>query len=213
MIIDVRLSRRPARIDRVYSLRLARGNREIGIAHPPEKRAAFLFEPVLVFLGTRALILPIALPGPLNAERNLIVEQDRQIRLQARRTKFRAASSTAFVPSLRPAALIRLRRVGEAVAEHHPPFRQRRQNDLANMLSSRGKHQCHLCKRRKPDVVECSSTSRIFSPVVVPPGSRVTVTAMPRARNDRASFAICVLLPLPSRPSNVMNFPRAATSG
>ena len=36
---------------------------------------------------------------------------------------------------------------------------------------------------------------------------------MPCARKARASFRVCVLLPLPSRPSKVMNFPRAATSG
>ena len=63
-----------------------------------------------------------------------------------------------------------------------------------------------------PDVDECSSTSRIFSPAAVPPGSRVTVTATPRERRERASFSSCVLLPLPSRPSKVMNFPRPGTS-
>ncbi len=64
-----------------------------------------------------------------------------------------------------------------------------------------------------PAVAECSSTSRIFSPAVVPPGSRVMVTERPWARRERANFSTWVLLPLPSRPSKVMNFPRAGTSG
>src|ERR1700730_14704427 len=64
----------------------------------------------------------------------------------------------------------------------------------------------------RPEVAECSRTSRIFSPAAVPPGSRVTVTERPRARRERASFSICVLLPLPSRPSKVISFPRAGTS-
>src|SRR5208283_2902879 len=59
---------------------------------------------------------------------------------------------------------------------------------------------------------ECSRTSRILSPAGVPPGSRVMVTARPWARRDRASFSTWVLLPLPSRPSKVINFPRAGTS-
>src|ERR1700686_229269 len=63
-----------------------------------------------------------------------------------------------------------------------------------------------------PEVAECSSTSRIFSPAGVPPGPAVAVTECPRARKDRANFSACVLLPLPSRPSKVINFPRAATS-
>jgi len=63
-----------------------------------------------------------------------------------------------------------------------------------------------------PEVAECSSTSRILSPALVPPGSRVTVTECPWWRSERANFSSCVLLPLPSRPSNVINFPRAATS-
>ena len=57
-------------------------------------------------------------------------------------------------------------------------------------------------------VFESSRMCLIFSPVGVPPGSRVTVTAMPRDFSARASFSICVLFPLPSSPSNVMNFPR-----
>jgi len=62
-----------------------------------------------------------------------------------------------------------------------------------------------------PAVAECSSTSRIFSPVPVPPGSRVTVRDK-RARAGTRQLLSCVLLPLPSRPSKVDKFPRAATS-
>jgi len=63
----------------------------------------------------------------------------------------------------------------------------------------------------RPAVAECSNTSRIFSPALVPPGSRVIVTEWPCARKERANFSTCVLFPLPSRPSKVINFPRAGT--
>src|ERR1700691_319585 len=59
-----------------------------------------------------------------------------------------------------------------------------------------------------PSVAESSKTRRIFSPVGVPPGSRVSTTLCPAARRAAASSRICVLLPVPSNPSNVMNFPR-----
>src|SRR5580693_4473069 len=59
-----------------------------------------------------------------------------------------------------------------------------------------------------PSVAESSKMRRIFSPVGVPPGSRVSITLCPAARRAAASLRICVLLPVPSSPSNVMNFPR-----
>src|SRR5271165_7140771 len=59
-----------------------------------------------------------------------------------------------------------------------------------------------------PSVAESSKTRRIFSPVGVPPGSRVSTTLCPASRKADASLRICVLLPVPSSPSKVMNFPR-----
>src|SRR5580658_6904471 len=59
-----------------------------------------------------------------------------------------------------------------------------------------------------PSVAESSKTRRIFSPVAVPPGSRVSTTLCPAARKAAASLRICVLLPVPSSPSKVINFPR-----
>src|ERR1019366_275042 len=59
-----------------------------------------------------------------------------------------------------------------------------------------------------PSVAESSKTRRIFSPVAVPPGSRVSTTLQPASRRAAASLRICVLLPVPSSPSKVMNFPR-----
>ena len=54
----------------------------------------------------------------------------------------------------------------------------------------------------------CDSTrSRSISPSGVPPGSRVTTTCRPLARKRSAIKDKCVLLPAPSIPSRVMNFP------
>src|SRR5271170_2236576 len=63
------------------------------------------------------------------------------------------------------------------------------------------------------EVFVSSKSWRIFSPVGVPPGSRVTTTDRPCAVNTAANLASCVLLPQPSSPSKVMNRPRAAWEG
>lgn len=59
-----------------------------------------------------------------------------------------------------------------------------------------------------PDVRVSNSNCRIFSPVAVPPGSLVVTNSRPCSRSLAASRSSCVLLPHPSRPSNVMNVPR-----
>ena len=63
--LRVGLLRSAARIDNVYPLWLACCNRQIRAPHPPEKCAALLLKPVLIFLRTRALVLPIPPPRPL----------------------------------------------------------------------------------------------------------------------------------------------------
>src|SRR5438874_8003875 len=60
----------------------------------------------------------------------------------------------------------------------------------------------------RPEVRVSNNNCLIFSPVAVPPGSRVTTTGKPLARKAAANFSVCVLLPQPSRPSKVMNLPR-----
>ena len=47
---------------------------------------------------------------------------------------------------------------------------------------------------------------------LVPPGSRVVTTSMPRNLRRSASKATCVDLPEPSPPSNVMKHPRIRNS-
>src|SRR5579871_3291423 len=49
---------------------------------------------------------------------------------------------------------------------------------------------------------------RICWPMRVPPGSMVSKTSLPPLRKRSPKRRICVLLPLPSIPSKVMNFPR-----
>ena len=54
---------------------------------------------------------------------------------------------------------------------------------------------------------ESSSSSRMRSPVAVPPGWRVTTGSMPRRRSQSARRRICVDFPEPSSPSSVTNTP------
>ena len=57
-----------------------------------------------------------------------------------------------------------------------------------------------------------STSSRTDSPSGVPPGSRVRMTSMPRARSAVAMASMWVLLPAPSIPSNVISRPRAGAA-
>ena len=54
------------------------------------------------------------------------------------------------------------------------------------------------------------SIARIFSPSGVPPGSRVRTTSRPASQRYFSSALICVDLPAPSIPSNVMKRPNGA---
>ncbi len=58
-----------------------------------------------------------------------------------------------------------------------------------------------------------STSLRIWSPIAVPPGSRVRVCSIPRSSRWFESIWICVVLPEPSIPSKVMNRPKVGNSG
>src|SRR5262245_30790456 len=57
------------------------------------------------------------------------------------------------------------------------------------------------------------STSRIFSPIAVPPGSRTRSGASARRSSAWTSRRACVVLPAPSGPSITMNAPLAGMRG
>ena len=48
-----------------------------------------------------------------------------------------------------PSTLVGLAGVGEAIAQHPLAARQRRQNQLINVLGAVGEHQSYFCQRRK----------------------------------------------------------------
>ncbi len=56
-------------------------------------------------------------------------------------------------------------------------------------------------------------TCRICSPTFVPPGSRSTKADRPLVCKLSTTYLICVLLPQPSPPSNVINLPARAIAG
>jgi len=60
----------------------------------------------------------------------------------------------------------------------------------------------------RPFERESRSRARMRSPVAVPPGWRVMRAPWPRFFSHAARRLICVVLPEPSRPSNVINRPR-----
>jgi len=59
----------------------------------------------------------------------------------------------------------------------------------------------------------CNTSSRSFSDRGVPPGSRLSTTALPDWRNSVATRSMCVDLPAPSMPSKLMNKPRVMVFG
>ena len=106
------------------------------------------------------------------------------------------------------ASLVSLGGIGETITQDDASGCEARFNHLGNVLCTRGEHQGHLRARVEASGTGIQQHLAVFSPVEVPPGSRVSTTLYPAPRSAAASFRICVLLPLPSRPSNVMNFPR-----
>src|SRR6267143_1993274 len=64
-----------------------------------------------------------------------------------------------------------------------------------------------------PELCEANCrSSRIVSPIGVPPGSRVIRYGTPERSSRAANLCTCVDFPLPSDPSNVMNGSRGMTS-
>ena len=88
-------------------------------------------------------------PRPPNALSQVVIQQDRQIRLQIS-AQYPMQLQHRFTPQLPPASLIRLRRIRKAIANHNRAALQRRQNQLSNVLRPRGEHQGHLRHRREP---------------------------------------------------------------
>src|SRR5208282_1663785 len=125
---------------------------QIRVADAPEKSSIFLFKTVLVFSRSLfcppALVLLIAPPRALDAESQVIIEQNRQVGLQIAAEYF-VQLEHCLRTQLASPALVSLGRIGEAIAKHDAPFGKRRQNDLVNMLCARGEHERHLCHRRK----------------------------------------------------------------
>ena len=64
----------------------------------------------------------------------------------------------------------------------------------------------------RPVERESSRSSRIRSPVAVPPGWRVTTGVQARFSSQAAKRLIWVVLPEPSKPSRVMKRPRGMGS-
>jgi hypothetical protein len=79
---------------------------------------------------------------------------------------------------------------------------------LCNVLRTRGKHQCHLGQGRQRGGLRIQQDVSDFFARRSAAGLARNSDGNALAFSARASFSICVLFPLPSSPSNVMNFPR-----
>jgi len=148
----VRLGRGASRIDDLHSLRFAGGDGQVGVADASEEGPVFLFKTVFVFLRSffcaDCFVYLIAAAGALEAEGYVVVEQDGQVGLQIAAEKLMELKhrlGTEFAAT----ALIRFRRIREAVAENDASFRQRWENHFVNMLRARGEHERHLGEGRK----------------------------------------------------------------
>lgn len=141
----MRFAWRAARVHNMYSLRLAMGNRQIGMSDSTEKSSILLLKAILVsfFFRTPRFTLKIAPPRPFDAEGHFVVQQNRQIGLQVA-TKYFVQLQHRLRAQFAAATLISFGGIGETIAEHDASFSKRGQNHFVNVLCSGGKHERHL---------------------------------------------------------------------
>ena len=126
-------------------------------------------------------LLRVPPPCAVHARRHVRVHQDRQIRLQV------AAQNPMqfehrFTSQLPAPALVRLRRIRKTIADSQPSRSRSPAESLLRICCAREANISAISAMDDSAAVfESSKTCRIFSPVSVPPGSRVTTTATPRA--------------------------------
>jgi len=128
---------RPIRRDHAKPRRLGRGACEIGVAHAREERALLALE--LVEHAAVALV-----PRETTArylDRN--VEQQREVRLAVAMHPHFELGDERAVDAV-PAALVGMRRVGEAVAQHPVAARERRPDHVLDVFAPRREHQQRL---------------------------------------------------------------------
>src|SRR5208337_4360474 len=148
----MRFAGRAARVHDMHASRLALRNGQVRVTDASKKGPAFLFKTVLVFVRTlfcpEAFVLSIATTRPLDAESQIIVQQDRKVGLQIAAENF-VQLQHRFRSQLAASTLVRLGRIGETVAEHDASFGEHRQNDLVNVLGAGSEHERHFRERRK----------------------------------------------------------------
>ncbi len=110
-------------------------------------------------------------------------------------------------------ALIGVAGIGEPVTQHPPARIQRRLDDFAHQLRRDANISSSSVSAARPRCCGSSTMARTASPTDVPPGSRVCTSSMPRCSMPCRNPASKVLLPAPSPPSRLMNFPRAEFTG
>jgi len=213
----VRLAGRASGIDHVHAQRIAGRDGQVGVADASKNaplscsKRFRLFRDSFPTSSFRPSRLCLRLRRRARSMLNDTSLSSRIVRSGCRLAqRISCKRSTAFDPAC-GSALISFGRISEAVAEHDAALGERGQNHFVNMLGTRRKHERHFRDGESPAVAECSSTRESFRPY---PSARLAGDGddKPCARRERASFSSCVLLPLPSRPSKVINFPRAATS-
>src|ERR1700686_3966590 len=113
------------------------------MADSSKESSIFLLEAVLVFrrafLCAVASVLLIAAPCALHTKSDIVIQQNRQVRLQITAENL-VHLQHRLRTQLAASALVSLGRIGEAIAKHDPPFCKRGQNDLVNKLSARCEH-------------------------------------------------------------------------
>ena len=182
----MRLPRRPARIDHHDPPRLPLRNRQISFAHAPKERPRLLLEAVLVVCPRLAAFELRLFRRRARLTLAAASESSRIVKSGCRFPhSTRCNSRTASLPSRRPLPWYAS---VESVNRSH-----------STMLpcASAGSITSAICCAREanisaisasgasPAVPESSSTLRIFSPVSVPPGSRVSTDLVPRRAQHR----------------------------
>ena len=128
---------------------------------------------------TREPIASYSADAPDRRLRNVRIHEDREVGPEIA-TEYAVQREHRITAELSSATLVGFGRISQNDRRSPRGLHPSLDGSLCNVLCTRGKHQRHLGEGRQSGGLRIQQDVPNFSPVGVPPGSRVTVTAMPR---------------------------------
>jgi len=146
----MRLLGSPARVHERYSGWFALRDRKICIPHSSKESATLLLEAIFIALRFAILrrVRAITPAGAIHTGGDVGIHQDGDFWLQTTAQNSMQCQHS-FAAEFASAALVRLSRIGKAIAEYDLTLGKCRLDDFSDVLCSRGEHQGHFGEWRK----------------------------------------------------------------